>query len=115
VLVTVPDPPPVFVTTSVRLELNDAVTVLSTVRATTHVPEPLHPPPDHPEKTEPAAAAAVRVIDEPDPNVAEHVAPQLMPAGLLVTDPAPFPVRAIVSVRSTVNVAVTVVSELIVT
>jgi hypothetical protein len=35
------------------------------------------------------AAEAVRVTEVPDAYEAEHVAPQLMPAGLLVTVPEP--------------------------
>src|SRR5438552_3394315 len=53
---------------------------------------PLHPPPDQPLNTLPDAAAAVSVTVVPDVNDDEHVAPQLMPAGLLVTVPDPAPV-----------------------
>jgi hypothetical protein len=44
------------------------------------------------------AAAAVSVIDVPLGNVAAQVAPQVMPAGELVTVPAPVPVLATDSV-----------------
>lgn len=59
------------------------------VIATTQVVEvPAHAP-DHPVNREPVAAAAVRVTEVPLTNDAEHVGPQLMPAGLEVTVPVP--------------------------
>jgi hypothetical protein len=60
---------------------------------------------------EPAAAAAVaaNVTCVPCVNVAEQTLPQVMPAGELVTVPAPVPVFVTVNVcRSTAKVAVTV-------
>jgi hypothetical protein len=67
-------------------------------------------------KVEPAAAVAVKVISVPSLNDAEHVAPQLTPAGALVTEPEPAPAFVTVSVCVTsANVAVTVWSPLIVT
>jgi hypothetical protein len=45
--------------------------------------------PDQPVKTEPALAAAVSVTEVPLVNECEQVAPQLMPAGALVTLPEP--------------------------
>jgi hypothetical protein len=57
---------------------------------------------------EPAAAVAVRVTIVPSLNDAAHVAPQLIPAGALVTDPEPDPAFVTVSVCVIwVNVAVT--------
>jgi hypothetical protein len=55
------------------------------------------------------AAEAVRVTEVPDAYEAEHVAPQLMPAGLLVTVPEPDleTVRVYEVVTFCVNVAVT--------
>lgn len=52
------------------------------------VPEqaPLQPP-----KTWPEFGVAVRLIEEPDAEDIEQVAPQLMPAGELVTVPVPVP------------------------
>src|SRR5215831_13860231 len=55
------------------------------------VPVPPHPPPLQPTKIEPAAAAAVSVTELFVGNEALQVFPQLMPAGLLVTAPAPAP------------------------
>ena len=75
---------------------------------TVHVPFPEQPLPLQPEKTEPAAAVAVSVTELPRPKAAEHVAPQLMPAGLEVTVPVPFPAFATVSVSVCVNVNVAV-------
>ncbi|HBB96987.1 MAG TPA: hypothetical protein DC054_16535 [Blastocatellia bacterium] len=72
--------------------------------------------PLHPLKVEFAPAVAVKFTTVPSAYVAEHVAPQLIPAGELVTVPVPVPVRLTVSVRSEdVKVAVTVRVALIVT
>jgi hypothetical protein len=63
---------------------------------------PLHPPPDHPAKLEPALAAAVSVTLVPSPKREEHWlldALHLMPAGLLVTWPAPIPVSETLKVK----------------
>src|SRR2546422_49852 len=75
------------------------------------VPVPEQPPPLQPVKVELASGVAVKVTAVPLANGAEHVAPQAIPAGLLVTVPAPAP--ALVSVRvkdCTANVAVTEVA-----
>jgi hypothetical protein len=48
---------------------------------------------------EPAAGVAVRVTAAPLVNAAEHVVPQEIPAGLLVTVPLPVPDRETVSVE----------------
>jgi hypothetical protein len=58
---------------------------------------------------EPAAGVAVNTIEVPLAKPAEHVAPQLIPAGLLVTVPVPFPPRVIVSV--TLVLVITVESD----
>src|SRR2546428_8271722 len=68
-----------------------AVTVVAAESVTTHVPVPLQPPPLQPEKVEPAAGVAVNVTAVPPAKLAEPVAPQLMPAGALVTVPLPMP------------------------
>jgi hypothetical protein len=52
---------------------------------------PEHPPPDHPENTEPVAGDSVRVTRVPSSNACEHVPPQSIPDGLLVTEPEPDP------------------------
>jgi hypothetical protein len=49
-------------------------------------------------KAEPALGVAVSVTTVPLTKSAAHVAPQLIPAGLLVTVPAPVPARLTVSV-----------------
>src|ERR1043165_1393409 len=79
------------------------------------LPVPVQPPPDQPVNVEVAAAAAVSVTAWLKLKSAAQVAPQLIPAGLDVTVPAPLPARATVSAnRCSVNVAVTVVAAVIV-
>src|SRR5262249_56509406 len=68
---------------------NAAPTVVAAASVSVHAPVPEHPPPDHPVNTEPAAAVAESVTLVPAVNVAEHVAPQVIPAGELVTGPLP--------------------------
>ena len=51
---------------------------------------PEHAPPQ-PIKIEPTAGLAVSVILWPEAKVVEHVLPQLIAAGLLVTMPLPVP------------------------
>src|SRR2546425_9172132 len=88
-----------------------AVSVVAALRVTVQVPVPLHPPPLQPVKVEPAASAAVSVTAVPLVKLAEQVAPQVIPAGALVT--VPLPVPAGVTVRANVcrvKVAVTVVA-----
>src|SRR5215467_9934703 len=80
------------------------------------VPVPPHPPPLQPTKIEPAAAAAVSVTELFVGNEALQVFPQLMPAGLLVTVPAPVPALVTVRVEGTaLKVAVTDLFALITT
>jgi hypothetical protein len=99
-LVTVPLPLPVLVTESVTDgRVNVAVTDVAAPTVTVHVPVPVQPPPLHPANVEPVAAAAVKVTAAPLVNDAEHVAPQLMPAGLLVTVPPPVPALVTVNVE----------------
>src|SRR5207247_8723951 len=72
---------------------------------------PEQPPPLQPPKVEPAAGAAVSVTAVPLAKLAAQVAPQVMPAGLLVTVPAPVPALETVSVKVwRVKVAVAVVA-----
>jgi len=87
-----------------------AVTVVEALRVTVHVPMPEQPPPLQPPKVEPAAGAAVSVTAVPLAKLAAQVGPQLMPAGLLVTVPAPAAALETVSMRAGVKVAVTVVA-----
>ena len=60
------------------------------------VPEQL---PDQPVKTEPAAAVAVSVTEVPNANACAQLVPHAIPAGMLVTVPAPEPLLATVTVR----------------
>jgi len=82
------------------------VTVVAALSVTVHVPVPVQPPPLQPLNVDPAAGAAVKVTAVPPANAAEHVAPQEMPAGLLVTVPLPVPVFEIVSAKVDVRVTV---------
>src|SRR2546422_11377199 len=81
------------------VSVNVAVTVVAALSVTVQVPVPEHPAPLQPLKVEPAAGAAVKVTAVPLAYVAEQVAPQEMPAGLLVTVPVPGPVLLTVSVK----------------
>ena len=99
-LVTVPLPAPALVTVSAKDDcMNVAVTEVAALIATVQVPVPEHPLPLQPVNVESAAAAAVNVTEVPLVNDAEQVAPQEMPAGLLVTVPLPAPALEIVSVE----------------
>src|SRR6185369_4402700 len=83
------------------LKVAVAVLAASMVSRQLAVPEQA---PLQPRKSEPAPGAAVRVTGVPPPKSALHVAPQLMPAGLLVTVPVPVPILVTVC---RMNVAVT--------
>ena len=63
---------------------------------TVQVPVPVQAP-LQPVKVEPTAGAAVNVTAVPLANEAEHVVPQLTPAGALVTVPMPTPALVTVS------------------
>src|SRR6185436_8235767 len=115
-LVTVPEPAPLLVTESVTgSRLKVAVTEVVALTVTAQVPVPEHAP-LQPAKEEPAAGVAVRVIPVPGVTDCEQVAPQLIPAGLLLTAPVPVPVLVTENVTGTrANVAVTEVAALTVT
>jgi hypothetical protein len=70
--------------------LKVAVTEAAVEAVMLQAPVPLHAP-DQPANVDPAFGAAVSVIAVPAAKLALHVDPQLMPAGLLVTVPAPVP------------------------
>src|SRR5207249_4160353 len=76
---------PVLVTSNCALTTRDAVMLTEQPAA------PAHDPP-HPEKIEPGAAVAIRVTPLPGANGSVQTAPQLIPAGMLVTVPTPPPV-----------------------
>ena len=67
-----------------------AVTAALPVNVTLQVPVPVHAP-DHPANVELLFGAAVSVSMVPLVKLALQVAPQLIPAGLLVIVPAPVP------------------------
>lgn len=96
-LVTVPVPRPAKVTVTLAGgSVKDAPTVVFAFRTTLQVPFPEHAP-DQPLNVAPAAGVAVSATLVPDANDAVQVPPQLMPAGLLVTVPFPFPESVTVS------------------
>jgi hypothetical protein len=66
-----------------------------TVKLQVPVPEqaPLQPA----NTDDPDAGVAVRVINVPLLKLAEQLAPQLMPAGALVTEPVPVPAKVTVT------------------
>src|SRR5437867_12462468 len=111
-LVTVPLPVPALVTVSVKVwSVKVAVTVVAAETVITHDPVPVHPPPLQPLKVEPAAGVAVTVTAVPLGKLAEHVAPQVIPAGALVTVPLPRPAELRVRAKvGRLKVAVTVVA-----
>jgi hypothetical protein len=106
----------VKVSVAIGLGPNVAVTVTLALGVTVQIPMPEQPPPLQPENTEPLAAVALRAMFVPLEKLAEHLVPQLMPAGLLVTVPVPdFAAVSLTVCPVPVfleNVAVTVVSEL---
>jgi hypothetical protein len=96
-LVTVPVPVPFFVTVKVTgVAVKVAVTEAAAVTA--HVPVPEHAP-LQPAKVEPAAGAAVRVTAVPGVKDCAQLAPQLIPAGVLITVPVPVPLLVTDSVQ----------------
>jgi hypothetical protein len=116
-LVTVPVPAPVMLKVKVTgCRAKVAVTVVATAMVTAHVAVPEQPPPLQAVKVEPAAGVAVSVTVLPLGKLPEHVAPQLIPAGELVTVPLPAPVMLKVRVTGCrPKVAVTVVAAVTVT
>src|SRR5579883_1453032 len=73
-----------------------AVTEAAEDKVTVQALVPLHAP-LHPLKVEPLAGFAVSTTFVPEAKTAEHLLPQLMPAGTLVTVPLPEP--ALLTVR----------------
>jgi hypothetical protein len=120
-LVTVPVPAPASTTVSTGTvsaggsSEKEAVTAVAPVTVTVQDPVPLQPPPLHPTKTELTPGIAVSVTTVPLTKLALHVAPQSIPAGLLVTVPVPDPARVTLSGTIGMNVAVTGVAAVTVT
>jgi len=90
-LVTVPVPVPAFVTARLKVcTLKVAATLFAASIVTRQVPVPEQAP-LQPAKMAPAEGAAVNVTEAPEPNEAEQVAPQSIPAGEEATVPVPVP------------------------
>lgn len=92
-LVMFPPPVPLVPTVSSGKRFALAVTSLSEVISSTQVPVPEHAPP-HPVNDEVESGVAVSVTEVPAGKLNEHTVPpfpQLIPAGELVTLPAPVP------------------------
>jgi len=99
-LVTAPLPPPDLVTVRAKDDcMKVAVTEVGAFIVALQVAAPVQPQPLQPVKVEPAPGAAVSVTTVPGVKEAEHVAPQEIPAGLLVTVPLPAPALETVSVE----------------
>jgi hypothetical protein len=97
-MVPVPVPPPVTVSVYCGgAALKVAVTLMLAEMVTVQVAVPVQPPPDQPANVEPDPAAAVNVTGVPLAKLALQTVPQLIPAGLLVMDPAPVPALTTVS------------------
>jgi hypothetical protein len=107
-LVTEPLPEPLPVTVSGEApNVNEALTPVAPFIVTAQLPAPLHAPPQAP-KPLPGAGATLSVTCDPCAKLAEQVplaAPalmvQLIPAGALVTVPAPVPAPVTVKGWST--------------
>jgi len=90
---------------SIPLTINVAVTDWAAFIVTTQLPIPVHPAPLQPVNADPLADVAVKVTCVPLANAALHVAPQSIPAGLLVTVSLPLPVLVTVRVYNCVKLA----------
>jgi hypothetical protein len=83
--------------------LKFALTVFAALMDTVQVPVPEQPPPLQPVNVAVADGTAVNVTSVPLLNDAVHVAPQLIPAGELMTLPGPKPDRSDVSTKVVVG------------
>ena len=75
------------------------MTVVAAETVTVQGLVPAQPPPVQPVRVEPAAGVAVSVTAVPLAKLTEQVAPQLIPAGELVTVPLPVPDGVTVRVK----------------
>ena len=90
-LATTPDPDSVTLSgyeSRLKLAATPTLVLLAIVQGDV----PAQPPPVQPSNVEPDDAVPVSDTSVPEVNVAEHVVPQLIAAGELVTVPAPLPV-----------------------
>src|SRR5437667_10121382 len=97
-------------TVSAKVGVKVAVTAVAAETVTVQAAVPVQPPPLQPVKAELAPGLAVRVTAVPLAKLAEQVATQLIPAGLLVTVPDPVPASVTVSAKVGAKVAVTAVA-----
>jgi hypothetical protein len=100
-LVTVPVPVPLLATVRVKgpgFAVKFALTDFAASMVTLHAPVPLQDP-LQPANVEPESGAAVKFTTVPFAKLAEHVGPQEIPEGVLVTVPVPVPVLATVRVK----------------
>lgn len=75
-----------------------------------HAPEPEQAP-DHPENVDPTDGDSMRATDVPAAKLEEQPVPQLIPEGMLVTVPAPRPVRVVPKLKSGTKTAWTATFE----
>jgi len=75
---------------NVKFPTKFALTAVFAFITTLQVPVPAHAEPLQPAKEKPDVGVAVKVTVEPWVKFAEHVLPQLMPDGELLTDPPPL-------------------------
>jgi hypothetical protein len=83
---------------TVELELKVALTDCAEFIVTLHAPVPLQAPPQ-PAKVEPESGVAAKLTTVPLAKLAEHVVPQEVPEGVLVTVPVPSPLLDTVRVK----------------
>jgi hypothetical protein len=88
-LITAPSPESVTATGYGATEVNVATTEVAALMLTVQLAAIPQPPPLQPVKEYPLPAVAVSATWVPLAKLAEHVAGQLIPPGLLVTAPAP--------------------------
>jgi hypothetical protein len=104
---TVPSPLFVFILDTVSRNFsvptgaNVAVTATLEVKVRVHLVPLAEGQPVHPAKADPVFAWAVNVTRVPDLKEMAQVAPQLIPAGRLVTSPLPDPARVTLRVTGT--------------
>src|SRR3989442_296650 len=92
------------------ITLKVAVTTVAPPRVTVQAAVPEQPPPLQPTNAEPPSGDAVSVPTVPVAKLAEQIVPQVTPAGVLVTVPAPAPAVETVRTTADAKVAVTVVA-----